>query len=90
MPLPPPEAAAPFRVWFCRWKTLWRRVFSVLTINGLLLYCCAACMDVPNPYSVYKNEFDNNVKGNKAPVGIYVHSTATQYLTKACVAPHPA
>ena len=40
------------------------------------------CMDVPNPYAIYKAELDRNMKGNKAPVGIFVH-TSTGYLTQS-------
>ena len=44
---------------------------------------CAECMDVPNPYPIFKAELDSNMMGNKAPIGIWSHSTATGYLTKA-------
>ena len=40
-------------------------------------------MDVPNPYPIFKAELDSNMMGNKAPIGIWSHSTATGYLTKA-------
>lgn len=40
-------------------------------------------MDPTNPYTTLKREFDRNYRGNRAPVGIWTHSTATNYLTKA-------
>ena len=39
-------------------------------------------MDPPNAFSVLKREYDRNVKGNKAPIGIWTHSTTTQFLNK--------
>lgn len=39
-------------------------------------------MDYPNAYENYKRELDRNMKGNRAPVGIFTHSTTTGYLTK--------
>lgn len=41
-------------------------------------------MDPPNAYSVLKAEFDRNYSGNRAPVGIWTH-TSTGYLTKQYV-----
>jgi peptidoglycan/xylan/chitin deacetylase (PgdA/CDA1 family) len=38
-------------------------------------------MDPPNPYKVLKAEFDRNYAANRAPVGIWTH-TSTGYLTK--------
>jgi hypothetical protein len=42
-------------------------------------------MDPPNPYKILKAEFDRNYAANRAPVGIWTHSSATGYLTKAYV-----
>lgn len=38
-------------------------------------------MDPQKPYKVLKAEFDRNYKANRAPVGIWTH-TSTGYLTK--------
>lgn len=38
-------------------------------------------MDPPNPYKILKAEFDRNYIANRAPVGIWTH-TSTGYLTK--------
>jgi hypothetical protein len=38
-------------------------------------------MDPPNAFAVLKAELDNNMRGNKAPVGIWTHSITTGYLT---------
>jgi peptidoglycan/xylan/chitin deacetylase (PgdA/CDA1 family) len=37
-------------------------------------------MDPPNAYTVLKREFDRNYDGNRAPIGIWTHSTTTNYL----------
>lgn len=42
-------------------------------------------MDPPNAYSVLKAELNRNYKSHRAPVGIWTHSTATNYLNKAYV-----
>ena len=38
-------------------------------------------MDPANPYKVLKAELDRNYKANRAPIGIWTH-TSTGYLTK--------
>jgi len=40
-------------------------------------------MDPPNAYKVLKAELDRNYNANKAPVGIWTHSTSTGFLNKA-------
>lgn len=39
-------------------------------------------MDPPNAYRTLKRELDRNYKANRAPVGIWTHSTSTNFLNK--------
>lgn len=40
-------------------------------------------MDPTTPFVTLKRELDRNLVGNRAPVGAWTHSSATDYLTKA-------